>query len=76
MREVEIREMVLRLPGMSRYDARWIAEEIADRLAETIPAWGEHDAVEIPRIRVKLAHGARRDEIARVVAVEIARALR
>ena len=76
MRDVEIHDLVLRLPGVSREEARAIAEEIARRLADAVPGWRETDAAELATVRVRVPAGTRRDEIARVVVAEVARALR
>ena len=76
MRDVEIRDFVLRLPGVTGEEARAIASDIARRLAATVPEWRDTDVAELADVRVRVPNGARKDEIAQRVAAEIARALR
>lgn len=76
MRDVEIRDLVLRLPGVTREDARSIAEEVARRLADAIPEGHETSVAELATVRVRLPARARKSEIAQLVAAAVARALR
>jgi hypothetical protein len=76
MPDVEIRDLVLKLPGVSRDEARAIAEEVAERLAATGPSWRDGDASAHVAVRVRMPDGVRRHEIAAVVAAQVARALR
>jgi hypothetical protein len=76
MREVEIHDFVLRLPGMTREEARAVAEDIGRRIADAVPEWRESDLAELAAVRVRLPAGASSDEIARRVAAEITRMLR
>jgi hypothetical protein len=74
---VEIQDLVLRIPGIDRHDAERIARDIADRLSESVASWSGGDTVRgLVDLRVRLPAGTRRDEIASVVAAQIARALR
>lgn len=76
MRDVEIRDLVLKLPGVTRDEARAIAKEVASRLAAAVPSWRDGDEPSHVAVRVRLPDGVRRHEIAAVVAAQVARALR
>ena len=76
MRDVEIRDLVLRIPGVDPADARWIGERIAERLSFDMSAWREVDLPALSTIRVRIPSGATREVIVREVASAIARSLR
>jgi hypothetical protein len=76
MRDVEIHDLVLRLPGVGRNQARAIAEDVARRLADAVPEWRESGVTELATVRVRLPAGARRSDLARLIAAQIAEALR
>ena len=76
MRDVEIRDLVLRLPGVTREQASTMAVAIARRLTDTAPEWRATDPPALARIRVQVKGGASTDEIVRDVASAIAGALR
>lgn len=76
MRDVlEIRNLVLRLPGVDRHDAARIAEEVAERLAEELPEWRGGEMPARVDLRVRVPRGARRDELPALIAGAIARSL-
>jgi hypothetical protein len=76
MRDVDIHELCLRLPGVTRFEAHEIAERIARRLVATLPNWRAGDIAELSTVHVSLPYGVRKDDIVEHVAAEIATALR
>jgi hypothetical protein len=75
MRDVEIQDLVLRIPGVSATDARWIGARIAERLASSIAGWRDVDLPSLA-VRVHIAAGSSREAIVAEVSAAIARSLR
>jgi hypothetical protein len=76
MRDVEIRDLVVRLPGITPGEAPALAMAIARRLTDTLPQWRGTAAPALARIRVRVNAGASPDDIVRQVSAAIAEALR
>jgi hypothetical protein len=73
---IEIRDLVLRIPGLDRNDARDLGHEVARRLSEELPTWPLRRHPGAIDLRVTVPAGTPRRELARVIAEQIARALR
>ena len=72
---VEIRDLVLRLPGVAPGDARPLAEEICRRLSDALPDWSLRRVPLAMDLRVRVPAGTPRAELPRVIAEQILRSL-
>ena len=74
---VEIRDLVLRLPGLEldRHDAGLLGEEVVRCLGDELAGWRFTHAPAALDLRITLPANTRRDELARLIARQIARAL-
>lgn len=72
---LEIRDLVLRIPGIDRHDARRLGEEVARHLADELPSWQLLRPSSAIAMRIEIAPGTPRDEMARAIAMQILRAL-
>jgi hypothetical protein len=68
---VEIRELVLRIPGLERFEARRLAEEVARSLAEELARRPAQVARRLERLHVQVAAGTLPHELARLIARHI-----
>ena len=68
---VEIETLHLRLPGLSREEARRAGEEVAERVSLELPAYGKQQQLGALDLRVKLPVGTPRDQIAKLIALAI-----
>ena len=76
MRDLEIRDLVVRLPGVSREQAGVIAAAVARRLADTITEWSDTNVPALATMVVHVRPGSSADDIVRQVTDAIAGALR
>ena len=68
---VEIETLHLRIPGLSREDARRAGEEVAQRVSLELPAYGKKQRLGAINLRVNLPVGTPRDQIAKLIALAI-----
>jgi hypothetical protein len=68
---VQIERLHLRIPGLSREEAQRTGEEVAARVARSLPAYGEKQRLGALDMRVKLPLGTPRDQIAKLIALSI-----
>jgi hypothetical protein len=73
---VEIRELVLRIPGIGRGQARDLGNEVARRLSEELPTWPLRRHAGAIDLRIAIPAGTPHEQLPRVIAEQIARALR
>ena len=73
---IRIDELHLRVPGLSREEARRLGEEVALRLAKDLQGSVRPQLLGSLELRMTAAHGASRDELTRQIADAIWRALR
>jgi hypothetical protein len=73
---IEIRDLVLRVPGIDRAQARRVAHEVAARLAAELPGWDVRSVPSALDLRIVLPHGSRPDALAELISAQIVRALR
>jgi type IV pilus biogenesis protein CpaD/CtpE len=73
MRDIEIRDFVLRLDSVSREDAAAIANDVAQRLAASVAEWRDFDGTALATVHVRVPSGSSPDAIARRLVAEIAR---
>lgn len=72
---LEIRDLVLWIPGIDRHDARRLGEEVARHLADELPSWRLLSPSSAIDLRIKIAPGMPREAMARAIAMQILRAL-
>jgi len=68
---VEIKELLLRIPGLSVDDARHIGEEIAQRIADELPAGVGSRYIEKIDLQLSLPPGVSRKRLVDVIAAGI-----
>lgn len=69
---VEIEELVLRLPGISRAAAPGVARAIVERVQERLRGTGRVGRIRIAQVRLQVPAGLRTDELIDRVADRIA----
>jgi hypothetical protein len=74
--KIRIDELHLRVPGLSREEARQLGEEVALRLATDLRGSARSQHLGSLELRTTVAQGASRDELTRQIADAIRRALR
>ena len=73
--DVEIQDLVLRIPGIDRDTARCVAHDVARRLADELPGWASRPRSALD-VRVTVPAGLPPAELARRIAAALARSLR
>jgi hypothetical protein len=73
---IEIRDLVLRVPGIDRSQARQLAHEVTRRLADELPRWDMRSVPAGLDVRLVVPKGSSPDELAALIAGQILRALR
>jgi hypothetical protein len=68
---VQIDQLQLRIPGLSRKEGRRMGEEVAERISQSLPADGKNQQLGALTMRVKLPVGTPRDQIAKLIALSI-----
>jgi len=68
---LEIEELVLRIPGLERFEARRLAEDVARCLAEELARPPAQAAPRVDRLHLQVAAGAPPHELARLIARRI-----
>lgn len=68
---VEIETLHLRIPGLSREEARRTGEEVAQRVSLDLPAYGKNQRLGALNLRVNLPVGTPRDQIAKLIALAL-----
>ena len=68
---VEIETLHLRIPGLSREEARRAGEEVAQRVSLALPEYGRKQRLGAIDLRVNLPVGTPRDQIAKLLALAI-----
>jgi Mg2+/Co2+ transporter CorB len=72
---VRIDGLLLRLPGLSEEEARRVAGEVMQRIAERIPDAGKEFNFGRLDLRISVPQGIGRDRLAKEIAQEILRKL-
>lgn len=73
--EIRIDQMRLRVPGLTAQEARSLGEEIAQRVADGLPAYGRIEHLGSIDVRVSVPSGTPRDRLAERIAEEILKRL-
>jgi hypothetical protein len=68
---VEIDKLYLRIPGISRDQARGIGEEVAQRVSRDLPEHGRSQHLGALDLRVNVPVGTPRDQMAKLIALAI-----
>ena len=68
---VQIENLHLRIPGISREEGRGMGEEVAERISQSLPGDGKRQRLGALTMRVKLPVGTPRDQIAKLIALSI-----
>ena len=68
---VQIENLNLRVPGLSREDGRKMGEEVAERVAASLPASGKRYRLGALDLRVNVPVGTPGDQIAKLIALSI-----
>lgn len=76
MADVEIRELVVRVPDVSRVQASAMVADAVRRVADSLPNWLDTEVPALATLRVQVQRGASIDDIARQVADAITEMLR
>jgi hypothetical protein len=76
MADVEIRELVVRVPDVTRLQASAMVAEVVRRVADSLPDWLDAEVPTLAALRVQVQRGASIDDIARQVADAITEMLR
>jgi hypothetical protein len=73
---VKIEKLHLRIPGLSREEARRMGEDVAQRISESLPAKGRRERLGALEMRVRIQPETSRDGLARLIAQSILEKLR
>ena len=73
---VEIQKLHLRVPGLSREEATRMGADIANHIAQSLPADGRSERLGAVDMRVSLQQGTPRDQLAKLIARSILEKLR
>jgi len=73
---IRIEELHLRVPGLSREEARRLAEDVARLVAEALPASGRSERLGALDIRTSIPSATPRDRLASLIAGSILEKLR
>jgi hypothetical protein len=73
---VQIGELRLRIPGVSREEAKRMGQDVAQRVSESLPARGRSEHLGAVDMRVSVQKGTPRDQIARLITRSILEKLR
>lgn len=68
---VQIENLNLRIPGLSREEGRRVGEEVAERVSDSLPADGKRLRLGALSLRVNVPVGTPRDQIAKMIALSI-----
>ena len=68
---LEIRELVLRIPGLERFEARRLAEDVARCLAEELGRGPAPAAPRVDRLHLQVVAGTPPHELAQLIARRI-----
>ena len=70
-RSLEIQDLVLRIPGLERFEARRLAEDVASFLAEELAHRPPAAPARLDRLHLHVAAGTPPQELARLIARRI-----
>jgi hypothetical protein len=70
-RSLEIQNLVLRIPGLERFEARRLAEDVASCLAEELERRPPHAVARLDHLHLHAAAGTPPQELARLIACRI-----
>ncbi|MCB0611910.1 MAG: hypothetical protein KDC75_01340 [Phaeodactylibacter sp.] len=73
---IEIREMILRMPGLSAAEGEWLGAEVARLLAGRLPEGAGERYLELLNIRVALPPNTPRNRMAELISTSILRQIR
>ena len=73
--EIRIDQLRLRIPGLTEQEARTLGEEIAQRVAGSLPAHGRTEHLGSLDLRIFVPTGTSRDRLAERIAEEILKRL-
>ena len=73
---VQIGELRLRIPGVSREEAQRMGEDVAQRISESLPAKGRREQLGAVDMRVSVQRGTPGDQLSRLIAQSILEKLR
>ncbi|MDQ3546109.1 MAG: hypothetical protein M3429_06280 [Verrucomicrobiota bacterium] len=68
---MQIDNLNLRIPGISRGEARGIGKEVAERVAASLPVDGKRQRLGALSLRVNVPVGTPRDQMAKLIALSI-----
>lgn len=68
---VQIDQLHLRIPGLSREEAACLGADVAEQIAQSLPSDGRREHLGALDMRVSIQHGTPRDQIARLIARSI-----
>ena len=68
---VEIQELLLRIPGLSAEDARCLGEEVAQRIADKLPAGVGSRYIENIDLRLSLPSDTSRKKMVDIISTRI-----
>lgn len=69
---IEVEELVMRLPGVSRAEAPALVEEVLRKVQDRLRGTGRVGRIHLAELRVRLPAGAHRDELTDRIAERIA----
>lgn len=72
---IEINRLHVRVPGLGREEAQWLGGEVAQRLARELPGQEGLRDLGALHLRVRVAPGARADDLAGRIAEAIVRGI-
>jgi hypothetical protein len=73
---VQIENLHLRIPGLSREDGQRLGADVAQRIAESLPASGTTEHLGALAMRVSIREGTPPEQLARTIARSILEKLR
>jgi hypothetical protein len=71
-----IDELILRAPGLTVEEARWMGEEVARRVADGLPSSGRVEPLGTLSMRLTIPQGLSRERLAERIAQAILEGLR
>ena len=73
--EMRIDQLRLRVPGLTEQEARQLGEEIARRVADSLPSQGRVEHLGLLDLRIAVPAGTSKDRLAQRIAEEILKRL-
>ena len=68
---VQIEDLHLQIPGISREEGRGIGEDVAENLAASLPGQGKRQHLGALNLRLNVPVGTPRDQMAKLIALAI-----